>query len=169
MVPWIEAGDPLCHFGVDIMYLAQEHPPIQGVVVELAAHQMDLIHQTRDAGDVQKDNRMYGLEGPAKRVADSLLGITDYLRSGPLQWRHHASYEMNQLGTDVSAFALDEPLRTLCKLHSRFGTSVCLFVMKTLLLLTLCAKTWHPPSYCGNPLGRPVYFTPQMVSPEPGI
>jgi hypothetical protein len=123
MVPWMEAGDPLSHFGVDMMYFAQEHPPIQNAIVELAANQKSLIQDTRDdlESAKEKNNRRHTLEGPAKRVADSLSAIVEYLRSGPTQWRHHASYEMGLLGSDSTASSIEEPLRSLCKLHSRFG------------------------------------------------
>ncbi|KAG8411666.1 hypothetical protein J3459_016330 [Metarhizium acridum] len=120
-VPWMEAGDFLSTFGTDIMHLAQEHPPIQSVIVELSANQVALIRQQGDAEDRQKEKtRMQALEGPAKRIADSLSSITEYLRSGPSQWRSHAAHEMGLLSPDSTALSIEEPLRSLCKLHSRF-------------------------------------------------
>ncbi|TWU78583.1 hypothetical protein ED733_004106 [Metarhizium rileyi] len=121
MVPWIEAGDCLSRFGVDVMYFAQEHPFIQDVIIELAADQTNLMHHNRDAADRLKDKaRIHALDGPARRVADSLLGITDYLRSGPLRWRSCLMYEMGLLSSELAVLSVEEPLQSLCKLHSRF-------------------------------------------------
>ncbi|KHO10971.1 cation transporter-like protein [Metarhizium robertsii ARSEF 23] len=124
-VPWMEAGDLSSTFGTDIMRLAQEHPPIQSVILDLSANQVALIRQQRDAADGQtQKTRMRALEGPARRIADSLSGITEYLQSGPSQWRSRAAREMGLVGPDATALSIEEPLRTLCKLHSRFGTSI---------------------------------------------
>ncbi|KID61835.1 Fungal transcriptional regulatory protein, partial [Metarhizium hybridum] len=120
-VPWMEAGDLSSTFGTDIMRLAQEHPPIQSVILDLSANQVALIRQQRDAADGQtQKTRMRALEGPARRIADSLSGITEYLQSGPSQWRSRAAREMGLVGPDTTALSIEEPLRTLCKLHSRF-------------------------------------------------
>lgn len=128
MIPWMEAGDPLAHFGVDMMHLSQEHPPIEAAVLEVSAVQLSLTQDAPGTGDgwgqgeyASVNRQIQTLDGPLRRTGEAVLSLDRFFRFGPSRWREHSMYEMDEVTGDVSAFTVEEPMQTLCKLHSRIG------------------------------------------------
>ncbi|KAK2595015.1 hypothetical protein QQS21_007269 [Conoideocrella luteorostrata] len=132
MVPWMEAGNPASQFGVDVMFLAQENPEIQAVIIEIASERLGLLRETKESGGPRRRSEMrrHSLQEPVKVLTDSLLATSAYLHCGPLKWRDSASPELQELNSDMSASDIDEPLQTLCKLHSRFDLASSLLLRR---------------------------------------
>ncbi|OAQ75846.1 MFS quinate transporter [Purpureocillium lilacinum] len=125
MVPWIEAGDPAAQFGVDIMQLSQERPPIHTAIVAISSLQLDLIaglagHDTVSLAYRQRpSDDLFEQDRRAKRVGEALLALEGFLSSSPSRWRNLPLLYMKEVSSNVSVSTVEEPLQTLCRLHAR--------------------------------------------------
>lgn len=126
MAPWIEGGDPASQFGVDVMRLAQDAPPIHAAVLAISSRQFELISEggRGDAGPAYRQEargRLFGQDGHAGRVAEALMALDGFLDSSPSMWRNLPLFELKDVSGDGSVFTVEEPLQTLYRLHARIG------------------------------------------------
>ncbi|KAJ6440037.1 MFS quinate transporter [Purpureocillium lavendulum] len=147
MVPWIEAGDPSAQFGVDIMQLSQERPPIHTAIVAISSLQLDLIagmagHDTVSLAYRQRpSDDLFEQDRRAKKVGEALLALEGFLSSSPSRWRNLPLLYMKEVSSNVSASTVEEPLQTLCRLHARIDLASSILTGQP----PLTSITFHTP------------------------